>query len=203
MIGRTNVQGYKTKENEYTELEYIESTGTQYIDTRIVPTNKTKWIYDYQFLTSTSAENNASQNGCGATDNSKRFVITYLNARFLCSIGVNGSSDVAGNTNRHTFILDAPNKQAFIDNNTISCQYTSFSGTETICFFTRKADGNVTTYRHCGKLYGSQIYEDGVLVRDFVPALDKNNVACLFDKVSETYFYNAGTGSFNAGPVIV
>lgn len=183
----------------YTELEYIESTGTQYIDTEYIPTSTTKWVYDYQFLTSTSTENNASQNGCGITNDSKRFVITYFNDRFLCSIGVNGLSDVAGNANRHTFMLDAPNKQAFIDNTTISCPYTSFSATETICFFTRKADGNVSTYRHAGKLYNSQIYEDNVLVRDFIPVLDENGVPCLYDKVTKEFFYNQGTGSFIPG----
>lgn len=34
------------------------------------------------------------------------------------------------------------------------------------------------------------------LVRDYAPALDPDGVACLYDKVSEKYVYNAGTGSF-------
>ena len=46
------------------------------------------------------------------------------------------------------------------------------------------------------KLYYCQIYENDVIVRDFVPALDSNNVACLYDRVSQTFFYNAGTGTF-------
>lgn len=202
MIGSTNAVEDVNIKSSINYVEYIESTGTQYIDTGIVPTNKTKWMYDYQFLTSTSIENNASQNGCGIVNDSKRFVITYMNDKFLCSIGVNGSSDVGGNTSRHTFILDTPNKKAYVDNDEISCPYTTFSGTETICFFTRKTDGNVSTYRHNGKLYGSKIYDNDVLVRDFKPVLDENNVACLYDEVSKTYFYNAGTGTFNAGVII-
>ena len=32
----------------YTQVEYIESTGTQYIDTGIIPTNNTKFEMDFQ-----------------------------------------------------------------------------------------------------------------------------------------------------------
>lgn len=46
------------------------------------------------------------------------------------------------------------------------------------------------------KLYYFRIYEDGELVRDYRPALDDNNVPCLFETVSGTYLYNAGSGTF-------
>lgn len=183
-----------------TTLEYIESTGDQYIDTGIIPTSKTKWVYDYQFMSASSIENNAPQNGCGITDDTKRFVVTHYN-NLLISIGVNGTGSATGDLNRHTFILDALNKKGYVDDIEISCPYTSFSGAETICFFTRKTDGNVSAYRHAGRLYSSKIYENNVLVRDFVPTL-LNGEACLYDKVTGYYFINQGTGSFNAGPIV-
>ena len=49
------------------------------------------------------------------------------------------------------------------------------------------------------KLFSCQIYDNGTLIRDYLPCLDKDGVACLYDKVSETYFYNQGTGEFIAG----
>lgn len=41
--------------------------------------------------------------------------------------------------------------------------------------------------------------QTGNLVRDFIPVLDTNNVACMYDKVTEQFFYNQGTGTFTYG----
>ena len=58
---------------------------------------------------------------------------------------------------------------------------------------TSKSDILYYTYQ---KLYGMKITINNVLTKDFLPALDSNNVPCLYDKVSKQYFYNAGTGTF-------
>lgn len=187
----------------YIPLEYLENTGTQYIDTGVVPTNKTKWVLDYQFLADTNINGEeTAQNGCGFWSDSERFVIGYGGGQLNVAIGVNGISTVNGDTARHTFILDVPNKKGYVDNNVISCNYTSFAGKESICIFNRKENGNTSKYIHCGRLYGSSIYENGVLIRDYIPALNPENVACLYDKITKTFLYNAGTGSFTAGSVI-
>ena len=39
-------------------------------------------------------------------------------------------------------------------------------------------------------------YEPGVLVRDLIPALDIAGVPCMFDKVSGQPYYNVGSGTF-------
>ena len=40
---------------------------------------------------------------------------------------------------------------------------------------------------------------NGKLIRDLVAALDENGVVCMYDKISGTFFYNKGTGTFIAG----
>ena len=201
MIGKTNIKVKPNKKINY--VEYIESTGTQYIDTGVVPTNKTKWVLDYQFLADTNASGvETAQNGCGYWSDSERFVIGYGGGQLNVAIGVNGASTVNGDTARHTFILDVPNKKGYIDDNVISCNYSSFAGKESVCIFNRKENSNTSKYIHRGRLYGSKIYENGVLIRDFRPAVDEKGVACLYDKVSKTCFYNAGTGSFIGGESI-
>lgn len=47
------------------------------------------------------------------------------------------------------------------------------------------------------RIYYAKIYVNDELVRNFKPALDENNVACLYDTVTKQYYYNAGTGTFN------
>lgn len=51
------------------------------------------------------------------------------------------------------------------------------------------------------KVYYIQIYENDVLVRDFRPALDDNNVPCLYEKQLGTYHYNFNNNyTLTAGP---
>ena len=52
------------------------------------------------------------------------------------------------------------------------------------------------------KLYSFKIYDDDILIGNFIPVKDENDVVCLYDKVSATYFYNLGTGTFVAGPEV-
>lgn len=53
------------------------------------------------------------------------------------------------------------------------------------------------------KIYYCKIYDNNELVRDLVPGIRKSdNVICMYDKVTGTFFENAGTGEFIAGPEI-
>ena len=48
------------------------------------------------------------------------------------------------------------------------------------------------------------MWKNNELVRDFIPVNNViEDVICLYDKVSNTYFTNTGTGTFIAGPEIV
>jgi hypothetical protein len=52
------------------------------------------------------------------------------------------------------------------------------------------------------KLHAFKIWDNGVLVRDIIPVVDMDNVACLYDVLHNKHYYNGGTGVFTAGPVI-
>jgi hypothetical protein len=49
------------------------------------------------------------------------------------------------------------------------------------------------------KLYRFRIYESGVLVHEYLPFIDGNNVVCLHDTISGNNLYNIGTGVFTYG----
>ena len=46
------------------------------------------------------------------------------------------------------------------------------------------------------KLYSCEIYEDETLVKSYLPMLDDSMVPCLYESVNKETFYNAGSGSF-------
>lgn len=50
-----------------------------------------------------------------------------------------------------------------------------------------------------GKVYYSQVYETGTLVRDLLPCINPQGEIGLYDLVTKQFFGNAGTGSFTAG----
>ena len=52
------------------------------------------------------------------------------------------------------------------------------------------------------KLYSCQIYDNGTLVRDFVPCQTTDGTIGLWDDVNSVFYGNAGTGTFTAGPEI-
>lgn len=53
------------------------------------------------------------------------------------------------------------------------------------------------------KVIRATIYDSGIPIADYLPCLDTNNVACMWDNISKTYVYNNGTGDFIAGNSLV
>lgn len=49
------------------------------------------------------------------------------------------------------------------------------------------------------RMYDCSIYDAGVLIRDYIPVLDWDDRPCMYDKVNDELFYNAGTGEFSYG----
>lgn len=191
--------------SRYTALQYIESAGTQYINTGYTPNVNTKIEIDFQYTTST-VDGKTRVFGCRRTWNEGFYLGTHMNYAdttvgywYLFSNKYDYSGTSAKfNRNRHTITLD---KTAFkIDGSTIS----SFSaGTFTpytqACLFGAYDESTTTPTLGILRLYSCKIYENDVLVRDFSPALDDSNVPCLFENVSGTYYYNQGTGTFLYG----
>ena len=68
----------------------------------------------------------------------------------------------------------------------------------TITVFAGRNSVSSVTANLVGKIYVVQIWDDGVLVRDFIP-VRVGNVGYMYDRVSGRLFGNAGTGAFGYG----
>ena len=50
------------------------------------------------------------------------------------------------------------------------------------------------------RLYGFKVYENNVIIRDYIPSKDSDGIVCLYDKVNDEYLYDAtGTNTFEYG----
>lgn len=190
----------------YTPVEYIESTGTQYLDTGISIDANTaelvKVVIDTQFVDI----NSYSLHGVGWGSS------PYYNSFY---VGIDGNDKVAyanGRTDmttsyvydfmRQTFVYDAPNgKMSVTGFDDVSFEFQNPTEALNFLLFAYNQGTNGIKYNQ-SKIYSAKLYISETLVRDFIPVLDSNNVACLYDKVSETFFYNKGTGAFTTGSTI-
>ena len=187
--------------NGYTELQYIESTGTQYIDTGIIPTNRTSISAKATVLNLNSGPSffgSLSGNplvglllGTNSTGNGALFVNKTTDA---LNIQITANSIYEINLSGTTLSIQKSGEQAQT--------FTTTPIVETagnICIMGRNEDGVV---RRLGafKYYYMKIYENGILVRDLIPAKNASSVVGMYDMVSGQFFTNAGTGTFTAGP---
>ena len=188
---------------EYTELEYIETTGTQYIDTGVIPTLNTK--VRVKFLP-------VAQNGIGffgartpASGTANRFTCTTFSSGTQLSAGMTVNewpdfriSNYVGNLYDIT-IENGSTKVNDITYTTPTNTSVDF-GNNTFKLIGVKDNGDVENDTQA-KYYLCQIWESGVLVHYLVPVRrNSDNVVGMYDTVTDTFFINAGTGTFTVGP---
>lgn len=59
-----------------------------------------------------------------------------------------------------------------------------------------------STYSPIAKLYSAQIYENGTIIRDFVPCIDLSGVVGLYDLVESQFYRSAWAENPAAGPTV-
>ena len=177
-------------------VEYLESTGEQYIDTGVDASSSIIWDLDASFE---DYDQSYQLNGCYVS--SQRFMIGVNASNYysLSYVG-NNTTTVLNDNKRHSFQIDAPNKTWSIDGGTYSGSFSdNFTVTTArLLLFARKTSSVDGFIR--GRIYCSKFINNGVLVRDFIPCIDENHVPFMFDLVNNTVYLNAGTGQFKVGP---
>lgn len=188
---------------KYVRIEYIESTGTQYIDTGFKPNQDTRIVMEYM-VTTYDAEGwifGARYSSYGLLYTANRAIrsdyASELNGPNLRNGFYNDKLKVDKNKNKTT-VYDS---NEFVLANLTNPSATFQTGYNLlICGLSN--NGTPAIFPANMRVYSFQLYDNGILVRDFIPVLDQNDTSCLYDKVSKTLFYNAGTGDFIAGPMV-
>lgn len=178
--------------SEHAIAKYIQSSGTQLINTGYTPTNNTTVELTVSDVTSRGSTALYSAN---KTYNNDIFMIYILQGEMLNGYTSNFyayniiTNDLVSKHTikifRRSIILDGTtinNDTTYINPNAINT---------TLHLFGFEGNRNNASF----KLYNFKIYEDNVLVREFIPVL-KNGKYCLYETITEQYFYNIGTGDF-------
>lgn len=185
----------------YQAVEYLESTGTQWIDTGYYPNINTEFYVDFSDWGSTGTvyctPGGISHTGVhvGLYTNNQGFRV-YTSFGDKYDIGYINNSYLWLNRTKITI-----GKTGVVQNGEQVLTYTNVTFGEppySMVLFARRngTSGEVERFASM-KLYESIVSESGLEVRHFLPCVRKSdNKPGMYDTVSKTFYTNAGTGEF-------
>ena len=179
-------------------LEYIESKGTQYIDTGFKPNQDTKVVVDGMWTKSTAGANYVFY-GARTSASSKSYYWMRAGTGGVRS-GYNASFSYEWSidpTARRTVIKDK--NVTTVDGASHSWTYAAFQCDYNMTLFALNEVGTVKWFSHA-RVYSCQIYDNGTLIRDFLPCINPGGEAGLYDMVNGAFYANMGSGAFTTGP---
>ena len=183
----------------YTALSYIESSGSQYIDTGFKPNQDTGVEIDFDFLeTNTGTDHHIAS----VNNNSQYYAFRVKSnlAGYASRYYTDALADVSTTTpyGRHMVVRNK-NKTSLDGGAEVTHTYGAFQITNTlpICCF-KNASGALSGYAKL-KIYSCKIHDNGVLIRNFVPCKNPSGMFGMYDLVTNEFYGNAGSGAFTGG----
>lgn len=185
------------------EVEYLESTGIQYINTEVIPKSKYRAICVYQTTYNSTSSVYAlfgSRTSVNANDKfcvfvpknsqDRSYYVQYANIKNPLSI-VQNANDI------HTVELG---EDSYLDGRLIQSTRTTFRGTYKISLFVVNNGNTFDNRCFIGKIFSFKLYNElNVLIFDGIP-VRVGSVGYMYDKVTGKLFGNKGTGNFILGP---
>ena len=181
----------------YTELEYIESTGTQYIDTKYVCSNDTKIEID--FTISSFDTRNALFGIIDASVGANSYFYSWINNKKLqLRFGQFGKTMSTELEIGQRYVLIQGKQTANVNDVELGGWSNALTKATNSIFLMALRNNTIASYQFKGRIYGFKIYENDILAMDLIPVFDnKIGVACMYDKISNEFLYNKGTGDFS------
>lgn len=190
--------------SEYQEVEYIESSGTQYINTGLKLTQNHSVEMAIQNLTNASAKIFGSRTS--ATSNNFS-VLTGLVGGTLSLVtdfqnysNNRLSVDITNNLNDKYTIKINNSKMIINDTEKAITTYSNFTTPSNAYIFSASGTYPAGYVNASTKLYYCKIWNGTTLIRDYVPCYRKSdNEPGLYDLVNNVFYTNAGSDSFTYG----
>ena len=178
----------------YTKLDYIESSGTQYINTGFKPNQNTRCVIDIENLSSAQA----AFFGARASQTAASFTYFSLTA-------TTGRSDYGSSKQSMSFTNTVGRYTVDQNKNVCTANGVTATGTANTFQLTNNLylmavnQADAATQNAKLKLYSAKVYDNGTLVRDFIPCKNASGTIGLWDNVNSVFYANAGTGTFSTG----
>lgn len=181
----------------YNTIECLTTDGNQYFNTGFIPNQNTRVVMRFRCATTEEAYGLLGVRN-GASSNA--YTIWLLNGIVQSQYG-----NVAYNTNPITMdyakevVYDFNKNVVTVNGSEVTFAEATFTPNLPLYLLTINDNGTADSRCALGDFVDCQIYDNGTLVHDYISVLDARGVACAYDKVSNEFLYNAGTGNFIAG----
>ncbi len=188
------------------EVEYLQSTGTQYIDTGVYLNGEDVYLWvDFQYTEKPSSSNIIGVFQSSPNRACLRSAATNTHYWFCYDASYSQSLTVSTSRKTQTIEMEGDSVKFYNKTTLRSTRNITNRGASTypLCMFNAYTDAGLTANFMIGKIFGAQIGLGGVLVRDFIPVRvgsGSSAVGYMFDRMSGKLFGNAGTGAFTIGP---
>ena len=184
----------------FTKLAYIQSTGTQYIDTGFKHNQNTRVVMHVKPVSITA---NAWAFEGRTSSDCRKGVFFYYSSGSLWNADYydsNGRKSFSGISSTADLNIDYDKNTCTVNGVSVNFTAKTFQSTFNLTLLACNTGGSVAGYLSA-KLYSCQIYDNDVLVRDFVPCINASGEIGLFDMVNRQFYGNAGTGTFTGSEV--
>ena len=178
-------------EKQYTRLEYIQGTGTQYFTIDYTPNQNTK----LEITLSDASGANGDATIFGETWGTNRFLLTIYNGTYRYFYGNEYAISDMTSKSVLSFYRRVITRDGTVLNND-STQNDNVTYTNKLSIFRSTVGGQIASF----KLYSLKIYENDTLIRDYIPVKDSSERVCLYETISNRFTY--GVGDFISGGVI-
>ncbi len=188
----------------YSQREYIQSSGTQYIDTGVYGSGNTSAELVFATL-NTYPSGWWGVIGACQQDMIKAFLFdVYASGSAKCNVqnGTSVYSDIQYSFTPLTPYKVYINKTKTYINDVLVKTLSSYSYTTpvTMYLFWQNYSVSSSMYRARMRLYSCSIWESSALVRRFVPCVRvSDGAAGLYDEANGVFYGNAGSGAFDCG----
>lgn len=192
----------------YTEVRYIESTGTQYINIGLTG-------FD---MVSIETEIEHTFNSVSTTQYILGASYKYSTSYYFWGFYLGSNGGITARYRKQykelakisparkvTYKMLGPTKTYEADGNsfTFSSDTASISNSTTLHLFGLHEYSGQTSYLASVRVYSFDIrLSDGSLYRQLVPCINPQGKAGLYDLVNNIFFANKGTGEFVTGPAV-
>ena len=179
--------------SSYTEMTYLESTGTQWIDTLYTP----EIGDEFEFKNVQCIANSDYQAVFSAGTKSYQLVLLITNiTNYYKYFATGGAATVSHNLNNITSITIDSSGKLYFDGTQVGVSGATGNDIDTTLRLFKRAND---TSQMTGKIGEVKITNGGSVKLHLIPVLDVRNVPCMYDKVSRTFLYNQGSGDFLCG----
>lgn len=180
----------------YTQVEYIETTGTQYIDTGFKPNQNTRVVVDFR-----ASAANRHVFGARTSFPNNSFVLFWVSNASYC-IQVNNSTFNGGSFDTSARCTVDMTASAFKINGVTKATYSVSAFQTAYNLYIASCPNSSESENMPGRYYSCQVYDNGRLIRDYVPCKNSSNEAGMYDQANGVFYRNAGSGTFGVGAVV-